>query len=148
MNISASTLSICACTCVACTLAYCFTCIAHALPLVLQELASITEEGERAAAEKRVKSRTLGTVRLIAELYRKEVVKEAIIVVCLRELLEVSKQQQQQHLLLQAAPLLSGHLSAVAHLRPRTLMCVETMTAAALQWGREGVSRGYFKGGW
>jgi hypothetical protein len=36
-----------------------------------------------------VKSRTLGTVRLIAELYRKEVVKEAIIIVCLRELLEV-----------------------------------------------------------
>jgi hypothetical protein len=36
-----------------------------------------------------VKSRTLGTVRLIAELYRKEVVREAIIIVCLRELLEV-----------------------------------------------------------
>lgn len=56
----------------------------------MQELASISDSDERAAAEKRVKSRTLGTVRLIAELYRKEVVKEAIIIVCLRELLEVS----------------------------------------------------------
>lgn len=55
----------------------------------LQELGSITDPDERVGAEKRVKSRTLGTVRLIAELYRKEVVKEAIIVVCLRELLEV-----------------------------------------------------------
>jgi hypothetical protein len=55
----------------------------------LQELSSITDSDERAAAEKRVKSRTLGTVRLIAELYRKEVVREAIIIVCLRELLEV-----------------------------------------------------------
>uniref|UniRef100_A0A383WGA1 MI domain-containing protein n=1 Tax=Tetradesmus obliquus TaxID=3088 RepID=A0A383WGA1_TETOB len=53
-----------------------------------EELASISNADERAAAEKRVKSRTLGTVRLIAELYRKEVVREAIIIVCLRELLE------------------------------------------------------------
>jgi hypothetical protein len=39
--------------------------------------------------EKGVKSRTIGTVRLIAELYRKDVVTEAIILVCIRELLEV-----------------------------------------------------------
>lgn len=49
----------------------------------------MTEAEERAAAEKRVKSRTLGTVRLIAELFRKEVVSEAIVLVCVRELLEV-----------------------------------------------------------
>jgi hypothetical protein len=54
-----------------------------------QELADVKEADERAAAEKRVKSRTLGTVRLIAELYRKDVVSEAIITVCIRELLEV-----------------------------------------------------------
>ncbi|KAF6252216.1 eukaryotic initiation factor [Scenedesmus sp. NREL 46B-D3] len=53
-----------------------------------EELSSISSADERAAAERRVKSRTLGTVRLIAELYRKEVVREAIITVCLRELLE------------------------------------------------------------
>lgn len=63
--------------------------------LPLQELANITAPDERVAVEKRVKSRTLGTVRLIAELYRKEVVKEAIIVVCLRELLEVRRLLQQ-----------------------------------------------------
>jgi hypothetical protein len=57
--------------------------------LCLQELENVVEAGERAAAEKRVKSRTLGTVRLIAELYRKEVVSENIITVCIRELLEV-----------------------------------------------------------
>jgi hypothetical protein len=55
-----------------------------------QELADVTEADERAAAEKRVKSRTLGTVRLIAELFRKDVVSEAIVLVCVRELLEVS----------------------------------------------------------
>jgi hypothetical protein len=49
----------------------------------------VKEADERAAAEKRVKSRTLGTVRLIAELFRKDVVSEAIITVCIRELLEV-----------------------------------------------------------
>ncbi|KAF8054978.1 eukaryotic translation initiation factor isoform 4G-2 [Scenedesmus sp. PABB004] len=54
-----------------------------------EELSTLSDPAERAAAEKRVKSRTLGTVRLIAELYRQEVVKEAIITVCLRELLEV-----------------------------------------------------------
>jgi hypothetical protein len=57
--------------------------------LCFQELENVVEAGERAAAEKRVKSRTLGTVRLIAELYRKEVVSENIIIVCIRELLEV-----------------------------------------------------------
>jgi hypothetical protein len=54
-----------------------------------------------------VKSRTLGTVRLIAELYRKEVVKEAIIIVCLRELLEVRRAAQ----LLHGAVLLHGSRS-------------------------------------
>jgi hypothetical protein len=33
-------------------------------------------------------------VRLIAELYRKDVVKEAIIVVCVRELLEVRRRRR------------------------------------------------------
>lgn len=57
-------------------------------PNPLQELATISDAGERAAAEKRVKVRTLGTVRLIAELFKQDVVRDNIIVVCLRELLE------------------------------------------------------------
>jgi hypothetical protein len=54
-----------------------------------QELSAVRDPDERAAVEKGVKSRTIGTVRLIAELYRKDVVTEAIILVCIRELLEV-----------------------------------------------------------
>ena len=54
------------------------------------ELAAVTDADERAAAEKRVKMRTLGTVRLIAELFRKDVVRENIITVCLRELLDAA----------------------------------------------------------
>lgn len=42
---------------------------------------------ERDVAEKKVRMRTLGTVRLIAELYRQEVVKETIITVVIQELL-------------------------------------------------------------
>jgi translation initiation factor 4G len=53
-----------------------------------EALSRVHDEYERAAAERQVKSRTLGTVRLIAELYRKEVVKEAIVLVCVRELLD------------------------------------------------------------
>jgi hypothetical protein len=67
------------CCCCCCCCCWCY-----------QELADVTEADERAAAEKRVKSRTLGTVRLIAELFRKDVVTEAIILVCIRELLEVT----------------------------------------------------------
>ncbi|KIZ04763.1 Eukaryotic initiation factor iso-4F subunit p82-34 [Monoraphidium neglectum] len=55
-----------------------------------EELQQISDAQERAAAEKRVKTRTMGTVRLIAELYRQEVVKENIILVCIRELLEAA----------------------------------------------------------
>lgn len=54
-----------------------------------QELATLTDGDERAAAEKRVKMRTMGVVRLISELYRKDVVRENIILVCIRELLEM-----------------------------------------------------------
>jgi hypothetical protein len=52
-----------------------------------EELPNISDPDERAAAEKRVKMRTMGTVRLISELFRKEVVKENITLVCIRELL-------------------------------------------------------------
>lgn len=54
----------------------------------LQGLKSIRDPEERQAAEKKVKSRTLGNLRLIAELFRKDVVNEKIIHLCLRELLE------------------------------------------------------------
>jgi translation initiation factor 4G len=62
----------------------------HAHPTAPQELSNITDAEERAAAEKRVKMRTMGTVRLISELFRQEVVKENIILVCIRELLEAA----------------------------------------------------------
>lgn len=42
---------------------------------------------ERELAERRAKQRMLGTVRLISELYKKAVVKEKIMLVCVRELL-------------------------------------------------------------
>lgn len=45
------------------------------------------EPEEREAAERRVKQRMLGTVRLISELYKQAVVKEKIMLVCIRELL-------------------------------------------------------------
>ncbi len=58
------------------------------LTLALQELEQITDPQQHAVAERSVKMRTLGTVRLIAELYKKEVVKESIVLVCVRELLD------------------------------------------------------------
>jgi hypothetical protein len=67
------------------SVSFCIDC-SHLTPV--QEADAITEPAEREAAEKRVRMRTLGTVRLIAELYRKDVVKEMITLVCIRELLQ------------------------------------------------------------
>jgi len=53
-----------------------------------EALRTIREPDEREAAERRVKQRTLGNVRLIAELYRKDVVTEKIVHLCVRDLLE------------------------------------------------------------
>lgn len=43
--------------------------------------------GERDVAERDLKKRTLGITRLIAELYKKSVVKEPVVHVCISELL-------------------------------------------------------------
>jgi translation initiation factor 4G len=51
-------------------------------------LRDITDADERAAAEKRVKLATMGNIRLIAELYRKDVVKENILHLCISDLLK------------------------------------------------------------
>ena len=69
----------------------------------MQEAEAITDPAQRALAEKGVRMRTLGTVRLIAELYRKDVVKEMITLVCIRELLQgkgpkVSRQRGEHQL--------------------------------------------------
>lgn len=42
---------------------------------------------ELEAAERKVKLRTVGTIRLIAELYKKSVVKEPVVHACIQELL-------------------------------------------------------------
>lgn len=55
---------------------------------------NISDPDERAVEEKKVKSRTLGTCRLIAELYNKEVVQEKIMIMCVRELLGAANPKQ------------------------------------------------------
>ena len=55
---------------------------------LMQDAEAITDPAERAVAEKSVRMQILGTVRLIAQLYRKDVVKETITLVCIRELLD------------------------------------------------------------
>jgi hypothetical protein len=52
----------------------------------LQELSKLSGP-ELEAAERRVKQRTLGNIRLIAELFNKEVVREPIVHACIGELL-------------------------------------------------------------
>lgn len=42
---------------------------------------------ELEAAERKIKLRTVGTIRLIAELYKKSVVKEPVVHACIQELL-------------------------------------------------------------
>jgi len=46
-----------------------------------------TPASEREEAERQVKSRTLGNIRLIAELFNKGIVAERIVTVCIEELL-------------------------------------------------------------
>ena len=52
----------------------------------MQKLA-ITPAEERDEAERRVKMRTLGNIRLIAELFNKGIVAERIVTVCITELI-------------------------------------------------------------
>jgi hypothetical protein len=49
--------------------------------------------GERDVAERDLKKRTLGITRLIAELYKKSVVKEPVVHVCISELLGSPKEK-------------------------------------------------------
>lgn len=53
---------------------------------MLQKLSSVPEE-DRPEAERRVKMRMLGNIRLIAELFNKGIVAERIVVVCIEELI-------------------------------------------------------------
>lgn len=57
---------------------------------LLQRLASVSEE-DRLDAEQKVKQRTLGNIRLIAELFNKGIVAEIIIIVCVEELIRNPK---------------------------------------------------------
>ncbi|KXZ53095.1 hypothetical protein GPECTOR_8g86 [Gonium pectorale] len=52
-----------------------------------EELASISEPAEREEAEKRVKKRVMGNMRLMSELYKQDMVKDWIMVTCIDELL-------------------------------------------------------------
>ena len=53
---------------------------------MLQKLANTPPE-EKDEAERRVKMRTLGNIRLIAELFNKGIVAERIVTVCITELI-------------------------------------------------------------
>ncbi|KAG2498818.1 hypothetical protein HYH03_003011 [Edaphochlamys debaryana] len=52
-----------------------------------EEIASVSEPAEREEAERRVKKRVLGNMRLMSELYKNEMVKDWIMVTCIDELL-------------------------------------------------------------
>ncbi len=53
----------------------------------MQDLSSIAEPAEREEAERAVKKRVLGNMRLISELYKQDMVKDWIMVTCIDELL-------------------------------------------------------------
>ena len=57
-----------------------------------QALKSMPEE-EREGAERRVKQRTLGNIRLIAQLYKQDVVSEKILHACIQEMLGDGKSE-------------------------------------------------------
>ncbi len=59
---------------------------------VAQALKSIPDD-ERDRAERKVKLRTLGNVRLIAELYKQDVVPEKILHACIQEMLGDGKSE-------------------------------------------------------
>jgi translation initiation factor 4G len=52
---------------------------------------ALTDEHQRAIAERAVKKRTLGNMRLISELYKQDMVKDWIMCTCIEELLEKEK---------------------------------------------------------
>lgn len=49
--------------------------------------------GEREMAERALKKRTIGNIRLIAELYKRSVVREPVMHVCISELLGSPQQK-------------------------------------------------------
>ncbi|EIE25379.1 hypothetical protein COCSUDRAFT_46693 [Coccomyxa subellipsoidea C-169] len=53
----------------------------------LSKALQTTPDGEREIAERKVKMRTLGNIRLIAELYKQEVVSEKILHACIQQML-------------------------------------------------------------
>lgn len=57
------------------------------IPSAMRQDVAKLSGGEREAAERQLKKRTLGITRLIAELYKKSVVKEPVVHVCISELL-------------------------------------------------------------
>ena len=59
---------------------------------MMQALKSVPDE-ERERAERAVKQRTLGNIRLIAELYKQDVVPEKILHACIQEMLGDGKSE-------------------------------------------------------
>lgn len=55
--------------------------------MFLLQALKTTPDGEREAAERRAKMRTLGNIRLIAELYKQDVVSEKILHACIQQML-------------------------------------------------------------
>ena len=58
----------------------------------MQALRTVPDE-ERDRAERKVKLRTMGNIRLIAELYKQEVVPEKILHACIQEMLGDGKSE-------------------------------------------------------
>ena len=59
---------------------------------MVQALKSVPDE-ERERAERKVKLRTLGNIRLIAELYKQDVVPEKILHACIQDMLGDGKSE-------------------------------------------------------
>lgn len=62
----------------------------------LQRLASVPDE-DRLEAERKVKQRTLGNIRLIAELFNRGIVAEKIVIMCIEELIGDPKGEPIEH---------------------------------------------------
>ena len=82
---------------------------------MVQALKSVPDE-ERERAERKVKLRTLGNIRLIAELYKQDVVPEKILHACIQDMLGDGKSEPVEDNV-EASSALSDYLPCTTLLR-------------------------------
>jgi hypothetical protein len=82
-------------------------------------------EGAREGAERKVKQRTLGNIRLIAQLYKQDVVSEKILHACIQEMLGDGKSEPFEEDVEAREPLLiRPHLHPLGYIAMHPARCM------------------------